>query len=201
MVSSTVGSLTLIFWKRRSRAPSFSIYLRYSFKVVAPITCISPRANIGFKILPVSIAPSAELPTIICISSINMIIFPSLFLISFNTFFNLSSNSPRYLAPATKLAKSSSHIVLFFKLLGTSPLTIRLASPSTIAVLPTPGSPINTGLFFVFLDNILVILRISSSRPITGSIFPSLDAFVTSRPYFSRTFSFSSLFGYIISPL
>ena len=32
---------------------------------------------------------------------------------------------------------------------GTSPATIRCASPSTIAVLPTPGSPISTGLFFV----------------------------------------------------
>ena len=32
---------------------------------------------------------------------------------------------------------------------GTSPRTMRCASPSTMAVLPTPGSPISTGLFFV----------------------------------------------------
>ncbi len=32
---------------------------------------------------------------------------------------------------------------------GTSPLTMRWASPSTMAVLPTPGSPISTGLFLV----------------------------------------------------
>ena len=32
---------------------------------------------------------------------------------------------------------------------GTSPLTMRSASPSAIAVLPTPGSPISTGLFLV----------------------------------------------------
>src|SRR5262245_64013868 len=32
---------------------------------------------------------------------------------------------------------------------GTSPATIRWARPSTIAVLPTPGSPMRTGLFFV----------------------------------------------------
>ena len=32
---------------------------------------------------------------------------------------------------------------------GTSPLTMRCARPSTIAVLPTPGSPISTGLFLV----------------------------------------------------
>ena len=42
-------------------------------------------------------------------------------------------------------------IIVFLFLIpsGTSPFTIRNASPSTIAVLPTPGSPISTGLFFV----------------------------------------------------
>ena len=37
MVSSTVGSLTMTVWKRRSRAASFSMYLRYSSSVVAPM--------------------------------------------------------------------------------------------------------------------------------------------------------------------
>ena len=32
---------------------------------------------------------------------------------------------------------------------GTLPFTIRCANPSAIAVLPTPGSPISTGLFLV----------------------------------------------------
>ena len=42
------------------------MYLRYSFKVVAPITCTSPLANSGFKILAASTAPSAEpAPTIV----------------------------------------------------------------------------------------------------------------------------------------
>ena len=35
------------------------------------------------------------------------------------------------------------------RLSGTSPATMRCARPSTIAVLPTPGSPISTGLFLV----------------------------------------------------
>ena len=35
---------------------------------------------------------------------------------------------------------------------GTSPAMIRRASPSTMAVLPTPGSPMSTGLFFVRRD-------------------------------------------------
>ena len=171
------------------------MYILYSFNVVAPITWISPRANIGFKMLPVSIAPStAPVPTMVWISSINIMIFPSLFLTSSSTFLSLSSNSPRYLAPAIKLAIFNSQTVLFFKLSGTSPLTILCASPSTIAVLPTPGSPIRTGLFFVFLDKILVMLRISSSRPIIGSILRDFTSSFILRPYFSRTFSSSLLF-------
>ena len=101
-------------------------------------------------------------------------IFPSESFISFKTAFNLSSNSPRYLAPAIKAPISNDQIVLSFKLFGISPLIILVASPSIMAVLPTPGTPTRTGLFLVFLDNILVILRISSSLPMTGSILPSL---------------------------
>ena len=127
---------------------------------------------------------------------------PSLFLISSKTFFSLSSNSPRYLAPAIKEAILSSQIVLSFRVLGTSPLTILCASPSTIAVLPTPGSPIKTGLFLVLRDKTLVILLISSSRPITGSTFLFLTSSFILRPYFSNTFSFSSglLLNIYISP-
>ncbi len=42
---------------------------------------------------------------------------------------------------------------LSLRLSGTSPLTMRSAKPSTIAVLPTPGSPIKTGLFLVRRDS------------------------------------------------
>ena len=98
-------------------------------------------------------------------------ISPSLFFTSSSTAFNLSSNSPLYFAPATKAPKSRAKIFLSFKPSGTSPLTIRCAKPSTAAVLPTPGSPISTGLFFVFLERILITFLISESRPITGSSF------------------------------
>ena len=121
----------------------------------------------------------------------NIMILPSDSLTLFNTALSLSSNSPLNLAPATRAPISSSKIDLSFNVVGTSFATIRLAKPSMIAVLPTPGSPINTGLFFVFLERILMILRISSSRPITGSIFPSLASATMSLPYFSSTFSFS----------
>ena len=78
MVSSTVGSSTSTFWKRRSSAASFSMYLRYSSSVVAPMQCSSPRASAGLSMLPASIAPSAlPAPTIVWISSMNTIVRPS----------------------------------------------------------------------------------------------------------------------------
>jgi hypothetical protein len=92
--------------------------------------------------------------------------------ISFSTAFSRSSNSPRYFAPATIADRSSWTSRLFFSDSGTSPLTMRCASPSTIAVLPTPGSPISTGLFFVRRLSTCTTRRISSSRPITGSSLP-----------------------------
>ena len=85
-----------------------------------------------------------------------------------------SSNSPLYLAPATSKPISRETRILPFRFSGTSPLTIRCAMPSTMAVLPTPGSPSRMGLFFVRRARICSTRLISSSRPITGSIFPAL---------------------------
>ena len=188
MVSSTVGSSTRTGWNRRSRAASFSIYCRYSFSVVAPMQCSSPRASIGFRRLPASIAPSdLPAPTMVCSSSMNRMMPPSLFLTSFKTAFKRSSNSPRYFAPAINAPRSREKIFRSFRLSGTSPRTIRSASPSAIAVLPTPGSPIKTGLFFVFLERIRITFRISLSRPITGSSLPARARSTRSCPYLFRT--------------
>ena len=63
-----------------------------------------------------------------------------------------------------------------------SPDTIFWAKPSTIAVLPTPGSPINTGLFFVLRDNICITRSISVDLPMTGSNLPSLAILVRFLP-------------------
>ena len=49
---------------------------------------------------------------------------------------------------------------------------MRRARPSTMAVLPTPGSPMSTGLFLVRRDSTWMTRRISSSRPMTGSSLP-----------------------------
>src|SRR5258708_5205650 len=70
---------------------------------------------------------------------------------------------------------------------GTSLLTIFWASPSTTAVLPTPGSPTSTGLFLVRRDSTCITRSISFSRPITGSSLPSRAAAVRFRPNWSRT--------------
>ena len=76
---------------------------------------------------------------------------------------------------------SSASTFLSLRLSGTSPCTMRCASPSTIAVLPTPGSPISTGLFLVRRDSTWMVRLISSSRPITGSSLPLAAASVKSR--------------------
>ena len=174
------------------------MYSLYSFKVVAPITLISPRASIGFIIFEASIEPSVlPAPTIVWSSSINIIICPSDFFTSSITDFNLSSNCPLYFAPATKLAISRAKIVLPWSGSGTSLFTILWARPSTIAVLPTPGWPIKTGLFFFLLERILWQFLISVSRPITGSIFPSLASFVKFLPYFSKGLFVSSGLSFV----
>ncbi len=194
MVSSTDGWLTNTCWNRRSSAASFSMYLRYSSRVVAPIIRSSPRASMGFSMLPASIAPSppAPAPTTVCSSSMNVTICPSLCLISSSTAFNRSSNSPRYFAPATIAPRSRATRVFPCNDSGTSPSTMRRASPSTTAVLPTPGSPMRTGLFLVRRDSTWMVRRTSSSRPMTGSILPSRARAVRSTPYFSSAWNVCS---------
>src|ERR1700730_15688124 len=173
----------MIRWKRRSRAASFSICLRYSSSVVAPTQRSSPRASIGLSRLAASTAPSAApAPTIVCSSSRNRITLPWASETSASTAFSRSSNSPRYLAPAISEPMSSAMTRRSRSDSGTSPETIRWASPSTIAVLPTPGSPISTGLFLVRRESTWITRRISSSRPITGSSLPCSAACVRSWP-------------------
>ena len=141
--------------------------------MVAPIQRNSPRASMGFNKLPASIEPSRPpAPTTVWTSSIKRIICPSEFVTSFITDRSLSSNSPRYFAPAIKLPISKEINCRFFNDSGTSPLIMRWANPSAIAVLPTPGSPIKTGLFLERRESTWITRRISSSRPITGSNFP-----------------------------
>src|SRR5208283_1091250 len=64
---------------------------------------------------------------------------------------------------------------------------IRWAKPSTTAVLPTPGSPISTGLFLVRRERICMIRSISVSRPTQGSSLPSAASLVRFLPNWSRS--------------
>ena len=161
----------------------------------------SPRANIGLSMFEASMAPSAApAPISVCSSSRKVMISPSDCLISSSTALSLSSNSPRYFAPATIDPRSSATIRFVFSPSGTSPSAMRRARPSTIAVLPTPGSPIRTGLFLVRRDRTWITRRISSSRPMTGSSFPSAATAVRSRPYCSRASIVASGFSEVTRP-
>jgi len=144
-------------------------------------------------------APSlAPAPTRVCNSSIKRITSPSAFSTSFRTAFRRSSNSPLYLAPAISAPISRATTLLFSRVSETSPATTRWARPSTIAVFPTPGSPIKTGLFFLRRESTWTIRRISSSRPITGSSLPSRARSVRLRLNLSRAWYFSSGLGSVI---
>ena len=70
---------------------------------------------------------------------------------------------------------------------------MRSARPSAIADLPTPGSPINKGLFFLRLLNICETRSISFSRPTTGSSLSCLASAVISFPKLSKTGVFDFL--------
>ena len=97
-------------------------------------------------------------------------------------FFKRSSNSPRYLLPATMPDTSSVINFVPRKTSGTWFDTISCAKPSATAVLPVPGSPIKSGLFFCLRDKICIARSISRARPITGSNFPSRARCVKSMP-------------------
>mmetsp|Transcript_51035 Transcript_51035/g.124337 ORF Transcript_51035/g.124337 Transcript_51035/m.124337 type:complete len:477 (-) Transcript_51035:666-2096(-) len=174
--SSTLASPTYTCWKRRSKAESFSMYLRYSASVVAPMQRSSPRARTGLSRLAASIPPSLPAlpaPSTMWISSMKRMRFPSDSDTSSSTILRRSSNSPWSLAPAMRAPMSRLMMRQPCSTEGTSPATMRAASPSTMAVLPTPGSPMRAGLFLERRASTRITREISSSRPITGSTLPS----------------------------
>jgi hypothetical protein len=178
------------------------MYFLYSFIVVAQIKCKVHLAKLGFSKFEASPCHSlAQAQTIVWISSINNIIFPCDFSVSFITAFNLSSNSHLYLAPASNAHISRVTIFLPLRLSGTSLFAILSAIHSIIAVFQTQGSQTKTGLFLVLLDNICKVLLISSSLPITGSIFHFLANSTKSIQYFFKAFIlFSGSLSVTFSP-
>ena len=98
-----------------------------------------------------------------------------------------SSNCPLYLVPATIDVMSKLTTLLLNKTGDVFLCAISCARPSTMALFPTPGSPINIGLFFFLLQSISTTRRISFSLPTTGSSFPSRAASVRSVEKLSNT--------------
>ena len=80
---------------------------------------------------------------------------------------------------------------------GTRSSLIRCASPSAIAVLPTPESPTKTTLFFLRRAIVCTSFSSSSSRPITGSITPSAACSLRLSQYLRSVRS--SLRGFILT--
>ena len=128
----------------------------------------------------------------VCASSMKMMIGLGEDFTSSISPFNRFSNSPFTLAPACSRAKSSVRTVTFFNGGGTSPLAMRMAKPSTTAVLPTPASPVRIGLFCRRRIRISTTCRISASRPSTGSILPAFARSVKFTVNWSR---FGDLLG------
>ena len=133
------GSSIITFWKRRSNALSFQKNF-WSLRVVAPLPLNSPLDKAGFKILAASIAPSQPpAPTRVWISSIN------------RTLPHRCRSLLQHLSAFLQIRlctwhlQSTAHIQginnFDFRFSGTSPLMMRCAMPSAIAVLPTPVRP------------------------------------------------------------
>ena len=164
-----MGGSTFTAWNRRSSDRSFSMYFRYSAGVVAPMQRISPRDRAGLRMFAASSEPSADpAPTSVCSSSMNTMMF-GFSVSSFMIALRRSSNCPRYFVPATISGMSSARSRLSARKWGTSPNAMRCASPSTMAVLPTPGSPMSTALFFVRRHSTCCTRSSSTARPTSGS--------------------------------
>ena len=173
-VSSIDGSSMAIFWRRRASARSFSMCLNSS-NVVEPMTRRSPAVSRGFSIVARSIVPpvTAPAPTVAWISSINRMPFGRA-LSDLTTALKRSSKSPRKREPASSAPVSSAKISASFSVSCTSSESSRSASPSAMAVFPTPASPTNTGLFFRRRQSTSMVRCSSFVRPISGSSRPCL---------------------------
>ena len=195
IVSSTVGWSTRTGWKRRSSAASFSMCLRYSSRVVAPMRVeLAAGEHRLEQVGGVHRALGRARPDdrVELVDEEDDLALGVLDLLQdgLEALLELAAE----LGAGDERAEVERDDALVLQPSGTSPRTMRWASPSTIAVLPTPGSPIRTGLFFVRRLRTWMVRRISSSRPMTGSSLPARASAVRSRPYFSSASYVSSGF-------
>mmetsp|Transcript_9250 Transcript_9250/g.37352 ORF Transcript_9250/g.37352 Transcript_9250/m.37352 type:complete len:332 (-) Transcript_9250:101-1096(-) len=134
-----------------------------------------------------------------CSSSTNSTMSPAA-LTSSITFLRRSSNSPRYLVLARSMPSWSDITRLFLSLSGTSPSTMSCASPSAIAVFPTPGSPTRHGLDLRRLTRMRSTRSTSESRPSTGSNFPARASAVRSTPHSASALPFFFFPSFLPAP-
>ena len=146
MVASTVGSPTSTFWKRRSSAASFQRTCGIRRAWCADAVQLAARPARASTCCPHPSRPQAlpAAPTMVQFIDEDdglagvllqfLPIPPSSALRIRRGIWRPPAARPY---PKTRLACPSRTC--------TSPLTIRCASPSTMAVFPTPGSPISTG--------------------------------------------------------
>ena len=194
LVDSLSGSFTTTSWNLLFKAASFSITFWYSSKVVAPISFNFPLDSIGLSIWAASLWSCPPAQIIVWTSSIKRMMLFEGSTASSRIDFILASNSPRYLVPATKVPISKRKRRFPLSLSGTFHSLILWANPSTIAVLPTHGSQMSRGLFFVLRRSVYITWSISFSRQIIGSIKPFLHSLVKSVPKYSIFSFFSSFF-------
>ena len=169
MVSSTVGSSTITGWNRRSSAGSFSIYWRYSSRVVAPMQCSSPGQH--------GLEQVARVHGTVCFARAHNGVQlvdeqddpPSLFSLPAKR----SSSAPQIrrgiwrLPPARPCPAEDLAVFQVFRDVAAQ---MRCANPSAMAVCLARLAD-EHGLFFVFRLRIRITLRISASGPITGTSF------------------------------
>ncbi len=123
-------------------------------------------------------------PTMVWISSMNRMA-PGTLPRSVMTPFSRCSKSPRYLVPASSAPMSRAKMRTSRNSPGTSPRATRRASPSAMAVLPTPGSPTYSGLFLRRRASTWMVRSSSLARPMSGSMRPSRARAVRSTVNFS----------------
>ena len=151
--------------------PHLFQYVFYIHQCCCSNTLKFAPAKAGFRILAASMAPSTC--SYQCMNFVITRITLIADLISSIIFFNLSSNSLYTLFQQPKVQYQVLELFIFEYVRDITSCILG-AKPSAIAVLPTPGSPIRTGLFLVLLPNICTTRSISSQRPTTGSSLDSL---------------------------
>ena len=151
-----------------------------------------PLESAGLSRLDASSVPpeAAPAPMRVWISSMNKTAW-GLLCKALITPFKRCSKSPRYLVPASNAPMSSEYTMASLKMSGTSFWVMRQAKPSAMAVLPTPASPTKSGLFLRRRHRIWMVRSTSNSRPMSGSILPSLAIWLRFWVYCSSGEAFS----------